>query len=218
MRGWSRLIVQHRRIVGIVWLVLFIAGADAASQVTRRLSTQFDVPGAASYQANLDILRTYGNGAQGYPDAVVITAPAGHTVIEPSVRTGVAESVAAVSALGPFRVASYANTGDTRFISGDAQSEVVLIFLPAYSEADAPPFGPEILQAMRPALPHGARLYLTGLGELIAGGTTHPGADVGALTETILGGLGALLVLAVVFGSLLAFVPLLIAAVAIVTA
>jgi RND superfamily putative drug exporter len=218
MRGWSQLIVQHRRIVGIVWLVLFIAGAAAASQVTRRLSTQFDVPGAASYQANLDILRTYGNGAQGYPDAVVITAPAGHTVIEPSVRTGVAESVAAVSALGPFRVASYANTGDTRFISGDAQSEVVLIFLPAYSEADAPPFGPEILQAMRPALPHGARLYLTGLGELIAGGTTHPGADVGALTETTLGGLGALVVLAVVFGSLLAFVPLLIAAVAIVTA
>jgi RND superfamily putative drug exporter len=218
MRKWSQLIVQHRRIVGFVWLVLFIAGAAAASQVTGRLSTQFDVPGAASYQANLDILRTYGNGAQGYPDAVVITAPAGHTVIEPSVRTGVAESVAAVSALGPFRVASYANTGDTRFISGDAQSEVVLIFLPAYSEADAPPFGPEILQAMRPALPLASRLYLTGLGELIAGGTTHAGADVGALTETVLGGLGALVVLVVVFGSLLAFVPLLIAAVAIVTA
>jgi putative drug exporter of the RND superfamily len=201
-----------------VWLVLFIAGAVAASQVSGRLSTQFDVPGAASYQANLDILRTYGNGAQGYPDVVVITAPAGHTVSEPSVETGVAQSVAAVSALGRFRVASYANTGDIRFISRHAQSEVVLVFLPAYSEADAPPFGPTIVRAMQPALPHGARLYLTGLGELIAGGTTHPGADVGALTETILGGIGALAVLAVVFGSLLAFVPLLIAAVAIVTA
>jgi RND superfamily putative drug exporter len=218
MRRWSRVVVLHRRIVGFVWLVLFTAGTAAASQVTGRLSTQFDAPGAASYQANLDILRTQGNGAQGYPDVVVITAPSGDTVTDLSVRAAVAESVAAVSARGPFRVASYANTGDTRFISGDARSEVVLIFLPAYSEADAPPFGPEILQAMRPALPHGARLYLTGLGELIAGGTTHAGADVGALTETILGGLGALVVLAVVFGSLLAFVPLLIAAVAIVTA
>ncbi len=56
-------------------------------------------------------------------------------------------------------------------------------------------------------------MQVTGLDALAAGGSSGQGP--GVLAETLLGGLGALAVLAFVFGSALALVPLLVAAVAI---
>jgi len=61
----------------------------------------------------------------------------------------------------------------------------------------------------------GAQLRITGLDSLISTSDESNGPSV--LAETLLGGLGALIVLAFVFGSLMAFVPLLMAALAIPT-
>ena len=57
-------------------------------------------------------------------------------------------------------------------------------------------------------------MQLTGLSQLANGGSSK---GPGVLVETLIGGLGALAVLAFVFASMLAFVPLLIAAVSILT-
>ncbi|MGH9030098.1 MAG: MMPL family transporter, partial [Acidimicrobiales bacterium] len=60
----------------------------------------------------------------------------------------------------------------------------------------------------------GYRVGLTGLSELSSGGSTK---GPGVLVETLIGGAGALLVLAFVFASFLALVPLLVAVVSILT-
>src|SRR5260370_3976317 len=66
---------------------------------------------------------------------------------------------------------------------------------------------------MLPALPAGARVQVTGMNELKSGG--QAGQGLGVLAETLTAAAAALLVLACVFGSALAVVPLLMAAVAI---
>jgi RND superfamily putative drug exporter len=73
--------------------------------------------------------------------------------------------------------------------------------------------GPQITAAMTPALPAGSTVRVTGMNELQTGGQARAG--FGVLAETLLAGAAALAVLAAVFGSALALVPLLIAAVAI---
>ncbi len=217
MLRWSRLVVRHRRAVGAFWLAIMAVGVFTAPQVSNRLSLGYSIPNAPSYQANQAILRTYGNGAQGYPEVATITLAPGQSVTAPAVEAQLARAYAAVAADPDFRVVSYSNTGDLRFVSADRRSTFGLIFVPEYSELDAPPFGAVIRQAMQPAVPTGAQLAVTGMGELTAGGTAKA-TDVGVLSMTLLAGSAALAVLAFVFGSALAIVPLLVAAVAILTA
>jgi putative drug exporter of the RND superfamily len=217
IRRWSGFVVRHRRAVGVFWLAITAVGVFTAPQVSSRLSLGYSIPDAPSYQANEAILRTYGNGAQGYPEVAVITLLRGESVTEPAVQAQLARAFAAVAADPEFRVVSYGNTGDLRFVSADRRATFGLIFVPEYSELDAPPFGPAIKQAMQPALPAGAQLTVTGMGELMAGGSAKA-TDVAVLSMTLLAGTAALAVLVFVFGSALALVPLLIAGVAILTA
>jgi putative drug exporter of the RND superfamily len=217
MRRWSHLVLGHRRAVVAFWLVVAAVGIFTAPQVSSRLSLGYSIPDAPSYKANQAILRTYGNGAQGYPEVAIITLAPGQNISDPSIREQVARAYAAVAANPEFRVVSYANTGDPRFVSADGRNTFGLIFVPEYSELDAPPFAPAIRQAMQPLVPAGSQLSVTGMGDLMAGGASKA-TDVGVLSMTLLAGAAALAVLAFVFGSALAIVPLLIAVVAILTA
>ncbi len=175
--------------------------------MSARLSFDFSLPGARSYQAGQAILRTYGNGAGSYPLVPVVTLPEGTTVTSPGVRQRLARAFGAVARDPRLRVVSYASTGDRRLVSADGRTAFGLVFLPPHGGIQGPDFGPAVAQAMRPALPAGAVLHVTGLDELaMATGRGHGGN--GVLTETLLGGLGALAVLAFVFGSLLAVLPL----------
>ena len=80
----SRFVVRHRLAVGVFWLVVFLAGAASAGRVSGRLSQDFATPGAASYPVNRAILNAYGTGGDGYPQAVLVTLPAGATVDDPA--------------------------------------------------------------------------------------------------------------------------------------
>ena len=87
------------------------------------------------------------------------------------------------------------------------------MFTPYTGELSPPSLGPQITAAMRPALPPGSTVAVTGMNELASGGQAKEG--FGVLAETLLAGAAALGVLVFVFGSALAVVPLAMAAVAI---
>ncbi len=123
---------------------------------------------------------------------------------------------AAAQAVPGSRLADQVTTGDTRFTSADGSVSFALVFTPpasgAFSAADpARPMG-RVIAAKAPA---GWQTGVTGLAQLQAG--TGGGKGTSALTETLIGGLGALLVLALVFASFIALLPMLMAAVAIPT-
>jgi putative drug exporter of the RND superfamily len=213
MLAVSRFVLRHKLAVVVFWLAVLVAGGVASAKLSSRLSAQFALPGAASYQANQQILRLYGNGGSGYPEVAVATLPPGQAPGSPAGRQALGRAFAAVARMPGLRVADYASTGDRAFLGRDGRTSYGLVFTPYAGELSPPSLGPQITAAMTPALPPGSTVAVTGMNELASGGQARQG--FGVLAETLLAGAAALAVLAFVFGSALALIPLLMAAVAI---
>jgi RND superfamily putative drug exporter len=216
----TRWVLAHKRIVAVFWLILTVAGGAAAGPASKALKQQFSVPGREGWQTNVAIERLYGGtGGITAPLVPVVTLPAGKTVDSPGIRAQLAAIDARLArALPHARIASYATTGNRAFVSRDGRT----VFAVAYPPRDRDqPFGDNpkaekrARAALRGATVAGAPVHLTGFDALQAatGNTNGPGV----LLEAVLGGLGALAVLSFVFASLLAFVPILIAVVSILT-
>jgi len=213
MMSLSNFVLRHKLLIGLFWLAVFLVGGASASKVSGRLSQQFSMPGTKSDAADQAILRTYGNGARTLPLAPVVILPAGTTVDSPGVKAALGKAFDAVARDPRLRVVSYASTGDRRFVSADGRTTFGLVFQPQPDRSNATDLAPAVTAALQPALPAGASVRVTGLDELASNGGGR--GDTSVLAETLFGGLGALAVLAFVFGSLLAFLPLVIAAVSI---
>jgi RND superfamily putative drug exporter len=214
MLAISRFVLRHKGVVVVFWLAVLVAGGAASAKLSSRLSPQFALPGAASYQANQQILRLYGNGGNGNPEVAVVRLPPGQNAGSPAMRQALGRAFAAVTTrLSGLRVADYASTGDRAFLGRDGRTTYGLVFTPYTGELSPPSLGPQITAAMTPRLPPGTSVAVTGMNELQSGGQAKQG--FGVLAETLLAGAAALAVLAFVFGSALALVPLLMAAVTI---
>lgn len=212
MEQFAEAVLRHRRIVVAVWLVLLVLGGGAAGQLSDRLTFDFSLPGQPGYQAEQQLETAYGVSSA---DTLVpvLTVPEGQTVQER--RADVAAVFDAVrTQLPQLRVVDLASTGDPAFVSGDGRSTYALVQGPLSAG-----FGPGSEQVLEPVLRESAAaadltVGLTSYNLLAAGGETE-GPSI--LAETLFGAVGALAVLLFVFASLLAIVPLAIAAVSILT-
>ena len=211
----SGFVLRHRLAVGLVWLAGLLAGGYAASGISHRLTKEFAVPGARSYRTNQLIVRTFGNGGGGYPDVVIVTLPTRLTIEAPGVAARLRAAFASVSRDPRLRLLSPFDPAAPRLVSADRRTVVAVVFKPFHGELQTASFAPEITRAVGALLPRGATVRVTGIDELASGGGGTQG--FGVLAETLLAGMAALAVLAFVFGSLLALVPLLLALVSILT-
>lgn len=214
MTRWSRWVLAHKWIVVGFWLVALIAGGAASTKVGGKLTQDFSLPGEPGHQANVAILDTYGNGGLQLALVAVVRLPPGETVATPSARHVLASAFGALQRKPGLRVVSLTNTGDRSFASADGRTVYGLVFTPLEPVLGGPDLGPPTTATMAAELPAGWNVRVTGLDELELGSHTKGPA---VLTETLIGGLGALLILAFVFGSLLALVPLLVGATSILT-
>jgi RND superfamily putative drug exporter len=214
----TRWVLAHRRLVAIFWIVMTIVGIATVSDSTKSFSKEFSVPGREGYVTNLAIGRLYHGGGQYAPLLAVVKLPSGKSVSSAPVQSGLNRVTARLrSALPGSRVASYSSTHDRAFVSGDGRTTFVIAYPPPDNES----FGTNTRAAKRATLAltgstvAGGPVYVTGIDALQSqtGGSGGPGVFL----ESVLGGLGALVVLAFVFASLLAFVPLLMAIVSIMT-
>jgi putative drug exporter of the RND superfamily len=221
MSSLTRWVLSHKRTVVLVWLLLAISGVAAAGPASDALEPEFSVPDKEGWETNVAIAERYrGTGGDGAPLVPVVTLPKGESVRSPGVRRDLARIDARLErALPQARLASYASTGDKTFVSDDGRTVFALVY--PQPDADSA-FGenPRAERAARGALDGvtvaGEPVKLTGLDALARdGGSDSEGP--GVLLEAVLGALGALLVLGFVFASLLAFVPLVMAFVSIMT-
>ncbi|HZT66685.1 MAG TPA: MMPL family transporter [Acidimicrobiales bacterium] len=214
-RGLGRLaaaVLRHRRLIMVAWLVLFLAGGMAAGKVSNRLKFDFALPGQPGYETAHRITQLYGNGGETSPDIAVVTVPAGQTVAAD--RAAIAAGFDRVRAAVPeARVVDLANTNDPALVTRDGRSTWALILTPTPHGFSNNTLPKRVQAALGSSLP-GYGVGVTGMDQLASGGHDK---GPGVLLETVVGGLGALAVLAFVFASLLALLPLLIAAVSIVT-
>jgi RND superfamily putative drug exporter len=217
----TRWVLAHKRIVVIFWVVLTVVGIASAGPATKALKQKFSVPGKEGWITNQQIQRDFhGTGGNQSPLLPVVTLPAGKTVHSPGVDGELRAIEARVAQTLPgARIAGYASTRNPTFVSADGRTTFVLAYPvadPKESFDNNPKAAERLTAALKGATVAGAPLHVTGYDALtVQNGGGNGGT--GVLVEALLGGLGALLVLAFVFGSFLAIIPIMIAIVSILT-
>jgi RND superfamily putative drug exporter len=226
--------LRHKRWVLAFWLLMTIAGAAAAGGLQSRLDQTFSLPGQQGYQVNQKILRAYGGGGSSFPNVVAIRVPAGQRADSPAVQATLTTAFGEISQLGAkatrlakapppaaFHVAYPGTPGapgsvtDPKLLSADGRTAFGVVYLPTqgFSNVDTAPATRAILA--KAGFPVGTQTGVTGLVPLStdSGGGSSSGS--GVLVETLLASIGALIVLAFVFRSFIAVIPLVTAVVAI---
>jgi putative drug exporter of the RND superfamily len=214
----TQFLLRHKLAVAAAWLAVLAAGVAAAGVVPGRLSQEFSFPGKEGYEANVAILEAYGNGGPGNPLVPMVALPEGMTVDSPGARLALERAFARIAADPRLRVLAWpVTTDDRRLVVEGGRTVFGLVWGPFQGpEGGDPAMARTLADGLRQALPAGTSVQVTGLEALRTAAAEEP-AGTGVLVETLVGAFGALLVLAFVFGSFLAVVPLLIAAVAILT-
>jgi putative drug exporter of the RND superfamily len=220
LRKFTEFVLRHRRMVALGWLFIAIAAFAGTGPATSSLSQEFSLPGSESTEANEAIVSRFGNGGPRVngPLVTVVQLPEGTTVDSPGVREEMNRSFASVaSAVEGARAANFATTGDDVFVSDDRRTAYGVIWYTAGETAFEPAV--DALEGARTAAASatvaGEQVRITGLDALSSAEGGGGGPSV--LIEVLVGGIFALLVLGITFGSLTALVPLVIAAIAIPT-
>ncbi|HVL23723.1 MAG TPA: MMPL family transporter, partial [Thermomicrobiales bacterium] len=210
----SRFVLRRKALAGLAWLAIFIAAIALMPTAIGQLSDDFSMPGSESADANTAIMQRYGGvGGFSAPLVPVVDLPDGTTVDSPGVKNELAAVFAKIAEARPdARVVSWASTGDDAFVSDDRGTTFGLVYLPSTGEGIAGLH--EVQQAVADQTVGGAPVLLSGRPAL---SEAPESSGVGVLLETLIGAGGALIVLLYIFGSLLAFLPLVIAAVSIIT-
>src|SRR5690242_2032558 len=213
MQVLTRFVLRHKALVALTWLLIAVAGVMTVSGTTHRMVNDFSMPGQA-FKVDNQIVKQYGNGGSQAPYLPVLTVPAGERVTDPAVAAQTGRVFSAIAAAVPnVRVADYSSTGNRQFVTSDGRTTFALVFTPPSTSFGAPAPTGAITKAADAALPHGWHFGLTGEDLLANGASTSKGT--GIMVETMIGSIGALVILALVFGSFLALLPLLIGGVSV---
>src|SRR4051794_716690 len=204
-------VVRRRRFVILAWVGLAIFGVIGAGQVSDRWQENFSIPGYSAYEANQRALHSLGTGAQ--VPLVAVFHSKGDVTKEPGIKKAIA---AAQRTNKGSRVSSFYSTGSDAYVSADRHTTFAEIYPAGLPSFDINGAIPQTRAELKQNAPPGVTAYLTGIDPLNqdAGGGNGPSL----LVEILLGGVGALLVLLFVFGTLPAVaMPLAVAATSIMT-
>ena len=212
MEHLARTVIRARWVVVILWLLLTIAGAVAAGKLTDRWYQQFTIPGFSAYEANERTLEAFGTGRR-YPLVVAFQTKDGdireQSAIEDALAAGAAVNEGSSTS-------SWFSTRSDAYVSEDGHTMFAEIYPAGESTFEIVlPFD-ETRAAIQAALPAGVTASVTGVDAILQAQGESAGPSVFA--ETMLGAIGALVILMFVFGTLPAvLVPLLSAAASILT-
>jgi putative drug exporter of the RND superfamily len=209
MPALTRFVLRHKALVALFWVVVAAAGVMTISGTTHRMTNDFAMPGQA-FKVDNQIAREYGNGGDQTPYVPVITVPAGQRVTDPAVATATGRAFAALARTIPdVRIADYATTHDPAFVTRDGRSTFALVYTAPVAGFGGTNLGPAIGRTLTAAVPGTWHTGVTGL-QLLSNGNPSSAKGTGVMTEAMIGSIGALVILALVFASFLALLPLLI--------
>ena len=203
----AHVIVRRRRFVIGLWIVLTAFGAFSAGQVSKRWFQSFSIPGYSAYEANQRTMHAFGSGEQAPLVAVF------HTSGDITKSSGIKVAVSAAAAVNPgSRSSSYWSTGSRAYVSQDGHTAFAEIYPPGNPTFSSSVHIDRVRAALKETTPNGVQSYLTGRDALVAASSGSNGPSV--LTEAMIGGLGALVILLFVFGTLPAVLMPIVVAVA----
>jgi putative drug exporter of the RND superfamily len=187
----------HRRrglVVGI-WVVLTLFGVFATAKVSNRWFESFSIPGYSAYETNQKVLKTFGTGEQA-PFVAVFESSGDVT------KKNLEPAIAKAAAVNPgSRVSSYASTHNAMYVSSDRHTTIAEIYPPGENTFSGDANIPQVRKALQANAPPGVTAHLTGLLPLYDS-SSGGGSGPSVLTEALIGGVGALIILLFVFGTL----------------
>jgi RND superfamily putative drug exporter len=209
MRKIAELVLRHRLLVVITWVVLLVAGVVGTKHVNKRLTVDFSMPGQPGTKAAKLIESQFGNGGFTTPFLLTVTVPEGQRVKDHEAE--VHKAFTAAAAASPHlrlidRTRATSGTSEGVFYAGDRTEYALLSYPFVHTGTFVNPV-PPIRKALQGSLPAGFSGGVTGE-DALAAGNSDDQSGPGVLGETLLGGLGALLVLIFVFASFLALLPI----------
>jgi len=212
LAGLAHLVSRHRWKVIAVWIALTLFGAFAAGQVSKRWYQSFSIPGKSAYEANQRTLKAFGTGVRP-PDVVVF-----HTSGDATKSAAIAAAMkraAAVSVMRGGRTSSYFSTHNLMYVSRDRHTTFEEIYPPGPATFSTTSGAAAVRAAAARGLPSGIQVQVTGHDPLEEA-SSHGGGGGNVLVEAMIGGLGAIIILLFVFGTLPAILmPVAVAAAAI---
>jgi RND superfamily putative drug exporter len=191
----AHLMVRRRRLVIVVWVLLTLFGVYSAQKVSKRWFESFSIPGYSAYEANQRTLHRFGTGEQA-PLVAVFHSNGDVT------KANATKAIAAAASVNPgSRVSSYWSTGGNRaYVSGDGHTAFAEIYPPKTPSFTSDVHIKQVRAELKANAPPGVQVYLTGRDAIYA--STGGGSGPSVLTEALIGGLGSLVILFFVFGTL----------------
>src|SRR5438128_9320307 len=194
-----------------VWIVLTLIGGVAAGKLSSRWYQSFSIPGKPAYEASQRTLKAFGVGVRA-PNVVVF-----HTAGDATKSTAISAAMkrAAATMPGAF-TSSYYSTHNSMYVSSDRHTTFMEVYPLGKSKFDTKSRAKQMRAAAAAGLPAGTTVNVTGHDPLEEASTHGGGGSSSVLLEALIGGLGALVILLFVFGTLPAvLMPIVVAGAAI---
>ena len=190
-------VARHRAIIILVWVVLTLFGGFAAGKVSKRWYQSFSIPGKSAYEANQRTLKAFGSGVRP-PDVVVF-----HTSGDATKSNAIKQAMQrAANTMPGARTSSYFSTGSLIYVSRDRHTTFEEVYPPGLAKFDTKSGADRMRTAAAAGLPAGTTVQVTGHDPLEEASTHGGGGGPSVLLEAAIGGLGALVILLFVFGTL----------------
>jgi putative drug exporter of the RND superfamily len=193
----AHVIARRRWYVIGAWIVLTLFGGFAAGQVSKRWYQSFSIPGKSAYEANQRTLHTFGTGVR--PPNVVVFHTNGDATTNQSIQQAMQR--AAGTAPGS-RTSSWFSTHNPMYVSKDKHTTFMEVYPAGIAKFDTKSGADKMREAAARGLPAGITVNVTGHDALEEASTHGGSGGPSVLVEAMIGGLGALVILLFVFGTL----------------
>ncbi|HEV7133662.1 MAG TPA: MMPL family transporter [Gaiellaceae bacterium] len=193
----AHIVARHRWPIIGAWIVLTLFGGFAAGQVSKRWYQSFSIPGKSAYEANQRTLKAFGVGVR--PPNVVVFHTSGDVTRSGPIRAAMQRAIGAnPGAL----TSSYFSTGSLAYVSKDRHTTFLEIHPAGIAKFNTKSGAAATRRAAATGLPAGIAVHVTGHDPLEEASTHGTGGSSSVLLEAVVGGIGALVILLFVFGTL----------------
>ncbi len=192
----AHLTARRRKTIIFTWIALTIFGGFAAGQVSERWLQSFSIPGYSAYEASQRTFERFGTGER--PPNVVVFRTKGDATTSEAIRAAMDR---ALETSPGARTSSYFSTGSLAYVSEDRHTTFMEVYPAGSPEFDRKSGAEAMLKAASTGLPAGTTVHVTGLDPIMEANESGE-AGTGVLVEALIGGLGALIILFFVFGTL----------------
>jgi RND superfamily putative drug exporter len=193
----AHIVARHRRAIIVAWVILTLFGGFAAGQVSKRWYQSFSIPGKSAYEANQRTLKAFGSGVR--PPDVVVFRTSGDATKSDAIKQAMQRAAATMPGA---RTSSYFSTGSLIYVSRDRHTTFEEVYPPGLAKFDTKSGAARMRAAAATGLPAGITVNVTGHDPLEEASTHGGGGGPSVLLEAVIGGLGALVILLFVFGTL----------------